>query len=103
MRRLPCAWSPRSKNRRASERGIGVEAENGCQQLIDVGPLEGAARFGLKVPLRCVREFFDCHDKPFPRATSISGLRTRLSPEDEAQREVLDDSGAKSLFLLVCK
>ena len=56
-----------------AECGIGLEAERGCQQLVDVGSFEGAARAGLEMLLRGIRELFDCHNEPFLCATPISG------------------------------
>ena len=44
---------------------VGVEAEGGCQHLVDVAAFEGGAGLGLEKLLRVKREFLDRHDGPF--------------------------------------
>jgi hypothetical protein len=86
-----------------SECGVGVEAERGCQQLVDVGSLEGAARAGLEMLLRGIRELFDCHDEPFLCATPISGQAHTFKSPTTRLKERFSMTVRQRLFLLVCK
>ena len=82
---------------------IGFEAERGYQHLVDVGSLEGAARAGLEMLLRGIRELFDCHDEPFLCATPISGQAHTFKSPTTRLKERLSMTVRRRLFLLVCK
>jgi len=79
-----------------------LKTERGGQQFVDVRPFKVAARAGLKMELRGMREFFACHDRPFFNATPNSGQTHTFKSDDEAQEKFFNDSKAKP-FLLVCK
>lgn len=76
-----------------------LEPERGCQQLVDMGSPEGAASGGLNVLLRRVRKFFDCHEKPFLNATSISGqAHTFKSPTTRLKERFVMTEGKQAFF-----
>ena len=58
---------------------------------------------GLKVLLRGIREFFDCHDKPFLNATPISGQAHTFKSPTTRLKERFSVTVRQRLFLLVCK
>ena len=85
------------------ECGVGVKAERGCQQLVNVRSLEGFAGAGLELLLRGIRELFDCHDEPFLCATPILGQTHTFKSPTARLKERFSIIVKKRLFLLVCK
>ena len=84
-----------------TEGGVGIKAESGGQQFVDVGTFELRASVGLEILLRRVGEFFDGHDQPFLNLTvSImlayvltSATWTLSEAENQVEAELVTNRG----------